>query len=370
MTRKLLTGVAVGLASVALVATPSFAAPTSPGELETINSSGGTSATDGLKIDVAFGNIQIGREGGGQLFWHENLPLQDVYAYGRVKNFPVVALSYGTSPTNYRMVGSPSTSSNAVSWTSFTSESALTDSGRSGTVINHLTYGSDTSLVTADFTISYTYPNQYFNVKFDLTGLGSDYSGGSHRLYWFADSYLGGSDRGFQFGGTTPGGQAVAGVYNEDGSLIEAFRQVAGQNLDWFAGQYECPYKGGAFFDVSWCGVDVATGGFTEALSAFPNTIATKTTPIDNGFGVSSALSTAATDSMTFDLIFDDCVATSPLPCADGALGTEPAPGTEATPSLPNTGVDTGALAGLIGGGAALLAIGVAIVVIRRRSAA
>jgi LPXTG-motif cell wall-anchored protein len=361
MIKKLITGVAVGLASVALVATPSFAAPTSPGVLETINSSGGTSATDGLKIDVAFGNIQIGRQGGGQLFWHENLPLQDVYAYGRVKNFPVVALSYGTSPTNYLMVGSRS-STNAKDWDSFTSESALTDSGRSGTVINHLTYGSGTSLVTADFTISYTYPNQYFNVKFDLTGLGSDYSGGSHRLYWFADSYLGGSDRGFQFGGTTPGGQTVAGVYNEDGSLIEAFRQVAGQNLDWFAGQYECPYKGP--YDVSWCGANVVAGGFTEALSAFPNTIATRTTPVDNGFGVSSALSTAATDSMTFDLIFGDCVDTSPLPCADGALGTEPAP------ALPDTGVDAATAISVTLGAIALVGLGVALVLVRRRKQA
>ena len=358
MIKKLITGVAVGLASVALVATPSFAAPTSPGVLETINSSGGTSATDGLKIDVAFGNIQIGRQGGGQLFWHENLPLQDVYAYGRVKNFPVIALSYGTSPTNYLMVGSRS-STNAKDWDSFTSESTLTDSGRSGTVINHLTYGSGTSLVTADFTISYTYPREYFTVKFDLTGLGSDYSGGNHRLYWYADSFLEGSDYGFEFGGTTPGGQTVAGVYSQAGTQIEAFRQVAGQNLDWYAGDYGCPDAGPS--TVSDCGA-VTTNGFINDYVDFPNAFATNTTPIDNGFGVNSALSSAATDSMTFDLIFATCVGTSPLPCADGALGTEAA--------LPDTGADAATAISLTLGAIALVGLGVALVLVRRRKQA
>jgi LPXTG-motif cell wall-anchored protein len=354
MFKKFLAGLAIGVASVVAVATPSFAAPTSPGVLSTINSTGGTSASDGLKIDVAFGNIQIGRNGAGQLYSDTRLP--SAGTYGNVKNFPVVALSYGGSK---KMIGSRS-SANFVSWDSFTSESALTDSGRSGTVINHLTYGSGTSLVTADFTITYTYPQQYFNVKLDLISLGSDYSGGSHRLYWFADSYLGGSDEGFEFGGTTPGGQTVAGVYAADGSLIEAFRQVAGQNLDWFAGYYECPYDGP--YTAVDCGATVAANGFTEALSAFPNTIATDTDELDNGFGVNSALSSAATDSMTFDLLFADCVATSPLPCADGALGTEAA--------LPDTGVNAATAISLAVGALALVGLGVTLVLVRRRKQA
>jgi LPXTG-motif cell wall-anchored protein len=353
MIKKLLTGVAVGLASVALVATPSFAAPTSPGVRETINSSGGTSATDGLKIDVAFGNIQIGRKGSGQIFPSPDLPKANTYAY--VSSYPVVALSYGTSPTLYRFIGSYG-GTNAVDWDSFTSESTLTDSGRSGTVINHLTYGSGASLVTADFTISYTYPNQYFNVKFDLTGLGSAYSGGNHRLYWYADSYLEGSDNGFQFGGTTPGGQTVAGVYSQAGTQIEAFRQVAGQNLAWVAGGYECPDYGPS--TVSDCGA-VTTNGFINDYVDFPNAFATITTPIDNGFGVNSALSSAATDSMTFDLIFATCVDTSPLPCADSAL---------ATAALPDTGADAATAISVALGAIALVGLGVALVLVRRRN--
>lgn len=356
MIKKILAGVSVGIASVALVASPSFAAVTDPGVLETINASGGTNATDGLKLDVAFGNIQIGRDGQGQLYSGSRIP--NPSSYGYVKNFPVVALSYGGGPT-LKMIGSRS-SANAVNWDSFTSESTLTDAGRSGTIVNHLTYGSGTSLVTADYTISYTYPHLYFNVKFDLTSLGADYAGASHRLYWFTDAYLGGSDSGYEFGGTTPGAQTVAGVYSTDGSLIEAFRQTSGQSLDWFAGYYECPYDG-AYTAVD-CGASVAAGGFTEALAAFPNTIATDTSDIDNGFGVSSSVSTAATASMNFDLIFATCVSQSPLPCADGALGV--------TPALPNTGVNSATVVSMALGAVALAGVGVTLVLIRRRKQA
>jgi LPXTG-motif cell wall-anchored protein len=352
MIKRFLAGLAIGVAGVLVVATPSFALPTSPGVRETINSSGGTSATNGLKIDVAFGNIQIGRKGSGQIYDETDLP--DATSYGGVSSFPVVALSYSSSPTLYRFIGSDG-GTNAVDWDSFTSESTLTDSGRSGTVINHLTYGSGTSLVTADFTISYTYPKEYFNVKFDLTGLGSDYSGGNHRLYWYADSYLEGSDNGFEFGGITPGGQTVAGVYSAAGTQIEAFRQVAGPNLAWWAGYWTCPDRGPD--TPARCGA-ATTNGFINDYVDFPTAFGTNTTPIDNGFGVNSALSSAATDSMTFDLIFATCVDQSPLPCADVALGTA---------ALPDTGVDAATAISVTLGGIALVGLGVALVLVRRR---
>jgi len=355
MIKKLLTGVAVGLASVALVATPSFAAPTSPGVLETINSSGGTSATDGLKIDVAFGNIQIGREGAGQIYDEHDLP--SASSYGYVSSYPVVALSYGAASKT--MIGA--TGIHGVDWDSFTSESTLTDAGKSGTVVNHLTYlggAGVTDDVTADFTVSYTFPNLYFNITLNLTSLGSDYSGGSHRLYWATDSFLGGSDSGFEFGGTTPGGQTVAGVYSADGSLIEAFRQVAGQNLTWVAGHYHCPDSGPRTAVA--CGA-AETEGFINDYVDFPSLAGTNTTPIDNGFGVNSALSSSATDSMTFDLLFADCVTTSPLPCADGALGTA---------ALPNTGVNAATAICLTVGAIALAGLGVILVLVRRRQRA
>ncbi len=324
MLKKILAGVGIGVVSVAIVAAPSFAA-TDPGVLETINATGGTSATDGLKIDVAFGNIQIGRNGSGQLYDSTDLP--DPTSYSNVSNYPVVALSDGTSIVKIGGGSNPS----YHDWDSFTSEATLTDSGRSGSVVNHLTYGSGTSLITADFTITYTYPNEYFNVKIDLTSLGTDYAGYSHRIYWYTDSYLEGSDEGFEFGGVTPGGQTVAGVFSQAGTQIEAFRQVSGQNLFWIAGEYECPDSGS--YTETDCGAPT-TDGFINEYVDFPNAYATSTDAIDNGFGVNSALSTAATDSMNFDLLFAACVNESPLPCADSGLGTSVA----VDPALPDTG--------------------------------
>ena len=330
MFKKILAGVGIGVVSVALAAAPSFAA-TDPGVLETINATGGTSATDGLKIDVALGNIQIGRNGSGQIYDSGDLP--DPTSYDSVSSYPVVALSDGTTS----LVIGAHTGTNNVDWDSFTSESALTDSGRSGSIVNHLTYGSGTALVTADFTISYTYPNEYFNVKIDLTSLGSDYAAYGHRIYWYADSYLEGSDYGYEFGGVTPGGQTVAGVYSQAGTQIEAFRQTAGQNLHWVAGYYHCPDEGDT---AAYCGAD-STDGFINDFVDFPDAYSTSPDPdapdemgIDNGFGVNSELSTAATDSMNFDLLFAACVNESPLPCADSGLGTSVA----VDPALPDTG--------------------------------
>lgn len=348
MIKKILAGVGMGLASVALVAAPSFAAPTSPGVLETINASGGTNASDGLKIDVAFGQIQIGRNGDGQLYPNDYVPDPSSYAY-EMSNYPVISLDNGSGTHDDIGYG--------TDWNSFTSEATLTDSNRSGVVINHLTYGSGTSLVTADLTITYTYPNEYFTVKLDLTGLGSDWNGYSHRIYWHTDSYLEGSDEGFEFGGTTPGGQTVAGVYSQAGTQIEAFRQVAGQSLNWFAGDYECPGSGG---DADACGVE-SQNGFMPDFVDFPNVIAQDPLPIDNGFGVNKGVSTASTDSITFDLLFAACNNQTPLPCADTALGTA---------ALPDTGASDVMLVSLSVSGAMLLALGVVLLALRRRQRA
>ena len=347
MLKKVLTGVAIGLASFAITSAPSFAAVTDPGVLGTINSSGGTNASDGLKLDITYGQVQVGRKGDGQIFPHASLPCDNTYDCGP-SSYPVVVLDDGTG-TNHLIGDSPD-------WDSFTSEVTLTDSGRSGVVVNHLTYGSGTSLVTVDVTYTYTYPNQYFNVKVDLTSLGTDYAGWSHRLAWYVDSYLEGSDSGYQFGGTTPGGQTVAGVYNAAGTQIEAFRQVAGQSLNWFAGYYTCPYSSGTADE---CGVPTGSG-FLEDFVDFPNVVASEPSTQDNGFGVNKGVSTASTDSMTFDLIFAECLNEAPLPCADSALGTA---------SLPNTGASHVTLISLALSGTLLAALGVVLVAIRRQRA-
>ena len=366
MKKKLIAGLVAGLASVALVATPSFAAVDDPGVLVTVNPSGGVDLNDGLKLDIAFGQIQIGRNGSGQLYSDTDVP--DPTESTTMSNYFVVALSDGT---NISFVGSydPTESGTGAvnQWDSFTSEATLTDSDKSGVVVNHLKYGTGTSEILLDVTWTYTYPNQYFNVAANLT-LGSDYTGQQHKIYWYTDSYLEGSDEGNQFGGITPGGQEVAGVVSMAGTQIEAFRQVSGQSLKWFAGEYECPYddpygnnETSDSTNVEECGTASGDHGWMSSFSDFPN-VSAPATFIDNGFGANSAASTALTDSMTFDLVFASCLeGVSPLPCADAATGVEAA--------LPNTGADQNAAIAFGAGALGLVALGLVLAVARRRRA-
>ncbi len=353
-----LIGVASGLAIAVATAFPALAVPT--GDLITVNPTGGQTTSDGLKLEIAFGQIQIGRNGSGQMYSDEDIP--DPTNSEVMSNYFVVAVNDGTNTTligsTENSSGTPASLLDSLAWDSFTSESALTDSDRSGTVTNHLVYGSGATEVKLDVTWTYTYPNQYFNVKADLT-LGSAYAGQSHRIYWFTDSYLEGSDEGNQFGGITPAGKEVAGVVSLPGTQIEAFRQVSGQSLKWYAGEYECPYTD---YDAENCGVEVAEGGFLGNFLDFPN-VSAPGTNIDNGFGVNSPVSTAATESITFDLLFASCLdGVSPLPCADEATGDDK--------NLPNTGSDATAMGISAAVIVALIALGLAMTAIRRRRSA
>ena len=366
MKKKLFAGLVAGLASVALVASPSFAAVDDPGVLVTVNPSGGVGLDDGLKLDIAFGQVQIGRNGSGQLYDDADIP-DPTYAQ-QMSNYFIVALSDGT---NISFVGGtdPTQSGTGTvnAWDSFTSESTLTDGDKSGVVINHLKYGTGTAEVLLDVTFTYTYPDQWYNVAAALT-LGTDYTGLQHKIYWYTDSYLEGSDEGNQFGGITPGGQEVAGVVSMAGSQIEAFRQVSGQSLKWFAGEYECPYDdpygSNATSDstnVEECGTASGADGWMSSFSDFPS-VAAPATYIDNGFGANSAASTSLTDAMSFDLVFATCLeGVSPLPCADAATGVEAA--------LPNTGADQNAAIAFGAGALGLVALGLVLAVARRRRA-
>lgn len=367
MKKKLIAGLVAGLASVALVASPSFAAVEDPGVLSTINPSGGLGLDDGLKLDIAFGQIQIGRNGSGQLYDETDIP--DPSDSTEMSNYFIVALDDGSGNISFVGGNDPTESGTGTlnEWDSFTSESTLTDGDKSGVVINHLKYGTGTSEVLLDVTFTYTYPNEWFNVSAALT-LGTDYTGFEHKIYWYTDSYLEGSDEGNQFGGVTPSGQEIAGVVSMAGTQIEAFRQVSGQSLKWFAGEYECPYdepsgndEAGTSTNEQECGTASGIGGWMSSFADFPS-VAAPATYIDNGFGVSSAASTALTDSMTFDLLFASCVeGVSPLPCADAATGVEA--------TLPNTGIDQNAAIAFGAGALALVVLGLGLTVVRRRRA-
>lgn len=316
MIRKVMVAVVVAVASSVLAfSTPAVAAS----NLETINPTGGTSPSDGLKVEVAFGQIQVNRDGHGQFFGPNDPPSPEDSE--RLSNYFVVAFDSVLTVRSHTFVGD-SYDFGGQAWDSFTSEATYTDSDRSGVIINHLVSGSGTSLVALDVTVTYTYPNDYLNVRADLT-LGSDWSSSPHKIYWYTDAFFDGSDAGPQFTGVNSSGQRLAGVTVPDHTAVQAFRQTAGQNLNWWAGQYSCPYTTApATGDCDPSNL----GRFAADYLDFPNAVSLIDN--DNGFGISSPQA-SGNESINFDLVFTTCASTG------SNLPVEVCP---VTPALPDTG--------------------------------
>ena len=252
MKNKLLIAGIAAAAAVALVASPAMATttPAGPfGDLNTFNATGGTSMTDGLKVDIAQGQIQVTRDGAAQFYPAGDatadpvqLPSYPGTVTSDVNNYFTVAYNDGTVHAISPAGGPASSFTPDLVWNSATSSATPTDAGKSGTIVNTLT-SEDTGhgVVILEITFAYTYPDEFVNVSTKLTlPVGWTYP---TRVYWNADSTLGGADAGNQLEGTLTNGQAVRGVISPDGSQIEAFRQVVGQNLHSWAGAYGCPWS-------------------------------------------------------------------------------------------------------------------------------
>jgi len=337
------------------------------GELLTINSTGGTGASDGLKIDVASTQLQVTRAGATQLYGVLNPPLPDP--------------NFTTAMYNYFSVTFNENGTNQVLdsywedylWISGTSASNLTDDGKSGSIVNTITSEPITGFtdpVRLEVTFSYTYPNQYLTVSTKLTlPAGWNYA---TRLYWNADATLAGNDDGEQFEGLTSSGQQVRGVVSPDGSEIQAFRQVSGQNLFSWAGYLDCPW-----FDDTDC--LPMTGQWLRNNLDAPNLVSVAQ-DIDNGYGISvPVVSTAGVHEARWELIFLDCSGLDPVECIDQkapAESVDDRPAKQQTDrinpeavathdtTLANTGVST--VLPLIAGGG-LFALGSAVVLLAKR---
>jgi LPXTG-motif cell wall-anchored protein len=278
-----------------LVTTPAYSAPTPFGPLLTINPTGGTSTTDGLKIDVASGQLQITRQGTTQLYGVLTPPLPDPqYSTAMYNYFSVVFTASGLNKVIDSYIED-------YSWESGTSSANLAADGRSGEVTNVLTSSAipgfaDPVVLTTTF--SYTYPNQYLTVSTALAlPPGWNYP---TRVYWNADATLGGADDGNQFEGVSSSGQQLRGVVNPNGTTIQGFRQAPGQSLFSWAGYLDCPW--GSYADCA----PLTPRWLANNLDA-PNAISTGTN-IDNGYGVSvPVVSTAGIHRASFDLVFVDC---------------------------------------------------------------
>lgn len=345
------------VAALVLSASPAQAAGEF-GSLVTINPAGGTGETDGLKIEIAGGQMQVFRGGNEQLY--SGSPQPDDGTNCEMYNYFTVAID----ATDDKIVGCGyygDSAPNGVTWASGTITSNLTNNDQDGTVTltlvsNEVAAGKT---ITLEVLYTYTYPNPYVDLQSTLTIPDGIPGFTGAKLYWNVDATLGGSDEGDQIQGTLADGSAITGVVAADGSAIEAFNQLPGQNMQSWAGGYtcawslsnvgstECPNSQAGW---SYLGTDISAGISTD-------------TAIDNGWGVQAPnITTAGTSVNSWRTYFVSCLDSSltALQCIDASI----------KPTLPNTGVDARAMGAMFGGAAALTLAGIALVAIRRRSVA
>lgn len=349
------------IAAAALTATPAQAAGEF-GSLVTINPSGGTSATDGLKIEIAGGQWQVFRGGNEQFY--QNSPSPDASNNCDMFNYFTVAIA-ATTPAivgcDYYQSESGSVNPNAVYWASGTIASSLTADDKDGTVTMTLVSNEVSSgkTITLQVIYTYVYPNPYVDTQTTLTIPDGIPGFTSAKLYWNGDAKIGGSDESNQVTGTLADGSQITGVVAGDGSEIEAFNQLPGQSMQAWAGYYQCAWETSYVGDTN---CPNSQAGWTFDGTNISAGISTDT-DIDNGWGVQAPDVTAAGTSVnSWRTYFVSCLDSSltALQCIDEST----------KPKLPNTGTDSGAMAGALGGAAALVAVGIALVAIRRRTAA
>lgn len=385
MFRKTLASVA-GLALAGLFAVPASAGVF--GELETLNPDGGTTASDGIKIDYAGGSLQVTRNGLQQIYPAQSDVDDDPDYYCETGSLPsadelncvssafivtVSSVSYDDdftigAPNPYESLPAPAWDLN---WTTVTTESTVAEDG-SGTIHSVLTYedfdyceeGCSSDIVL-DVLLSYEYPNQYLtvttNVQFVLaSGDASTYAEDWEvRTYYYEDATLSGLDDGNQFEGVDDNGNAFAGVIRPDGAAIEGVRAITGFDLMYYAGDYTCPID----YEIDYC-PDV-DGGWTYYGTDLPS-IVDPAEDVDNGFVVQSGDAVALTDirnvaseDFSYDLLF--------MACDDGTTDPEACIAAGgAVPDLADTGADVAAPAIAA---TALIAAGLVAVALRRRSA-
>ena len=285
-----LAGLALASASLIAVA-PAGAAPVDDGPLVTINAGGGTSTTDGLKIDYASGILQVTRDGAGQLYDASTLPVQgnregpDNYIVLAVGDTIVGATDFWdtTSPGD-----PPFDAQTYVDWDTITTSGGSATG--SGTVTSNLSIDLDGQVFEVDLTIDYTAPADYFTMTYDLTipvGNTKDV-----RLGWAGDSQLGGSDEGNQFLEAGPFIGVISAPTGGPANLTKEGVRPANPatTFTYLAGYYNCPFTN----DQAPTPDSACPGG--NGLMAYnvdlPNLVDPET-DVDNGFAYRFPVQTA-----------------------------------------------------------------------------
>jgi len=285
-----------------------------------INTSGGTTATNGLRITYGGGQIQVHRNSSrlriGEVFDSKKSPvICDTCLYDDTDMFNGVYLAVGNT-----LVG-PSGDmrqqcygENAVfvtcqmkhvPWNSVTTTGG--SASGSGTITSRLTFNGAQGAYVVDLTLTYVANNDYFSYRAVVTPPAQNTQ--MVKFYQMVDSYLGASDSGpgFYQGGAQPmvGTEKVVNGKN----TLEALRNTGRAWDGYFSGLYLCMY--GAE------GVDSNTGAVLQRCPTYSGSMrsggdlytgadAINPDPsVDNGFaGVWKLGATKTATTLNYDLVF------------------------------------------------------------------
>jgi|GEM_PF-5378489 len=285
-----------------------------------INSSGGTTATKGLRITYGGGQIQVHRNSSklqdGELYGSKASPaICNSCLYADAAMYNGVYLVVGNTlvgPTgdmvqqcygeNAVVVTCQMTH---VPWNSVTTTGGSATG--SGTITSRLTYNGAQGAYVVDLTLTYVANNDFFSYRAVVTPPAQNTQ--MVKFYQMVDSYLGGSDAGpgFYQGGAQPmvGTEKVL----RGKTTLEALRNTGRAWDGYFSGFYACQYGRDGFDyvagqQVQLCGPyasSMRSGGdlLTGAAAIDPNP------DVDNGFAAVWKLgATKTATTLNYDLVF------------------------------------------------------------------
>ena len=238
-----------------------------------LNSNGGYTDSDGLRIHYGNGQLQVARLSANQMYSPSETP-------GSAPNPSILnAIALNVEGVAYTPGVIPS-----ITGSAFANTTQSGGSTGSGTMTGNLDTG--VAGFEVDVNITYTSPNNYFNVTLVVHRAATTQP---LKLYHFLDSYLAGADAGPGFFTASP---AMVGVARP--GAVEAFRYVSGPA---WTGYFSAGYN------AQWPQV-TAGQNFDNTIDADPDT--------DNGFGIMWDLGTAAgTHTVSYDMVFTDTTETT-----------------------------------------------------------
>jgi hypothetical protein len=252
-----------------------------------INSTGGTTTANGLKIHYGSGQFQVYRAGGGQVYGNTANP-------GATTNtgiFNGIYLTVGTTVIGPKTNVGTNIAAN-LQWDTITA-AGTPAAGGSGIVTSTLSKLVGGLTYTVNLTVDYTYPNDYFTNTYSVTIPAGNTA--TVKLYHAVDAFLGGSDAGPGFYQSSP--TTMVGTFSAPGAVgpaLEAFRYRSGPTwTSYVESTYYCQFQGG-------CGYT----GFINNAGDYPNTVDPLATT-DSGYGINYNLgTTTGTTTMQDDWVF------------------------------------------------------------------